>query len=174
MFERLKLVTNSKIKKPISRKWFVVYILPIYALFIGLFIAQPWIGIVNKNLSGSLPQKYFWTSFFNKNVAKGDLVTFYSKLEGLEGDMIIKIVGGVAGDLVTVKDEKVYINDRLIGGFKKAYFNKKLVTPINKDMVIPKGKIFVYTPHAFSLDSRYQEMGLIDRKQILGRAYGIY
>ena len=100
-------------------------------------------------------------------------MTFYSKLQGLENDMIIKIVGGVAGDQVTVKNEKVYINDRLIGGLKSAFFNKKPVTPI-KSMVIPKGKIFVYTPHPMSLDSRYEEMGLIDNSQILGRAYAIF
>jgi signal peptidase I len=35
---------------------------------------------------------------------------------------------------------------------------------------IPSGKFFSYTPHKDSFDSRYQEIGLIDEKDIIGTA----
>ena len=94
----------------LSKEKSIWKILLAVSLMIGVLgVAQPWIGIFNENLTSSLPYKYFWTSFFNKNLKRGDLVTFYSKLEGLENDMIIKIVGGVAGDVVTAKNNQVYI-----------------------------------------------------------------
>lgn len=88
---------------------------------------------------------------------------------------------------VTIKDKEVIINGKLVGAVKpfttkfenyaKNYPN--LQGKFGDDNyrlhaipsgVIPSRKFFAYTPHKDSFDSRYQEIGLIDEKDIIGTA----
>jgi conjugal transfer pilin signal peptidase TrbI len=40
--------------------------------------------------------------------------------------------------------------------------------------MIPQGKYFVWTPHIDSYDSRYDEIGLVDERTIIGVAYPLF
>lgn len=82
----------------------------------------------------------------------------------------IKIVGGISGDKITIKAEReVYVADRAIG-FAKIHSKKGVPLNIIEESIIPEHKFFAYTPHKDSFDSRYQEIGLIDEKDIIGTA----
>jgi type IV secretory pathway protease TraF len=69
---------------------------------------------------------------------------------------------------ITVVDKEVFVDGHLIG-VAKAYSKKQQkLHAITSDIVIPEHKVFAYTPHKDSFDSRYQEIGLIDEKDIVG------
>ncbi|NBV06282.1 MAG: hypothetical protein EBS06_03480 [Proteobacteria bacterium] len=85
---------------------------------------------------------------------------------------------------ITIEDREVFVAGKPIGIVKpftkkfenflksssgKKYGEKYELHPIEID-VIPSKKFFAYTPHKDSFDSRYQEIGLIDEKDIIGTA----
>ncbi len=81
----------------------------------------------------------------------------------------IKLVGGLAGEEITTNDREVYVEERLIGTAKMHSLKGAPLTIINQGL-IPEHKFFAYTPHKDSFDSRYQDLGLIDEKDIIGTA----
>lgn len=127
------------------------------------------------NLSSSLPQHLFL-------VIKGDVPTardqffvayvpgnqYYSKRP------FIKMVGGLPKDQIRIVDRAFYINDQFIGFAK---FHSLKGDPLARAQIagmIPEQKFFAYTLHRDSYDSRYQEIGLIDEKNIVGTAIAIF
>ena len=87
----------------------------------------------------------------------------------------IKLAGGFAGDEIKVKlsEREVYVTDRLIGVAKAESLKGLPLTMINAG-TIPIHKFFAYTPHKDSLDSRYQDLGLVDEKDIIGTAIATF
>lgn len=89
----------------------------------------------------------------------------------------IKKVGGLPGDNVVVKDREILVDDKVIGtaqlitkGLSNKFDGKKYELHPLEAGKIPPHKFFAYTPHLDSFDSRYQEIGLIDEKDIIGTA----
>ena len=87
----------------------------------------------------------------------------------------IKLAGGFAGDEIKVKllEREVYVTERLIG-VAKAESLKGLPLTMIEAGTIPPHKFFAYTPHKDSLDSRYQDLGLVDEKDIIGSAIATF
>lgn len=81
----------------------------------------------------------------------------------------IKYIGGFAGNQIKIREREVYVADRPIG-YAKTQSKKGIPLNITEETVIPEHKFFAYTPHKDSFDSRYQEIGLIDEKDIIGTA----
>jgi hypothetical protein len=89
---------------------------------------------------------------------------------------------------ITIKDKEVKVSGNLIGvakpfikkfeDFLKGNSSLKDELKDRKNLrlhaispgVIPPHQFFAYTPHKDSFDSRYQEIGLIDEKDIIGTA----
>lgn len=84
---------------------------------------------------------------------------------------------------ITIVDKEVFVAGSLIGVVKpyakkveesikmKTDFDaKKFRLHAIESGKIPAHKFFAYTPHKDSFDSRYQEIGLIDEKDIIGTA----
>ncbi len=84
---------------------------------------------------------------------------------------------------ITIVDKEVFVAGSLIGVVKpyakkveelikaKTDFDaKKFRLHAIEPSKIPAHKFFAYTPHKDSFDSRYQEIGLIDEKDIIGTA----
>ncbi|EGK46119.1 signal peptidase I [Acinetobacter baumannii 25691_7] len=109
-------------------------------------------------------------------VQKGDLVGFLwqGQIKYPKDVIFVKIVSGVEGDRIVVKDRDVFINDKYIGRAKKQSADGKLQLEVISSQVIPKNEIFVSTPHKDSLDSRYAKVGTINKQYILGKAYEIF
>ena len=81
------------------------------------------------------------------------------------------------GDIVTKKGRDFIIGDRTLVGkevglsLKKLFSNDELHEGKN---TIQLNKYFVAGDHEYSLDSRYNLLGLVDKKEVIGRAYPIF
>ena len=95
-----------------------------------------------------------------------DIIAF--TCDGIKG-VLVKRVVAVAGDKVQIKDGILYVNDRP----SSCQLKDK---PINyaglasEELVVPDGKLFVIGDnYNESKDSRYEEIGLIDKEDVIGR-----
>lgn len=139
-----------------------------------------------KSATDSLPQHYF-IQLPKLTPQKGDLTIFYN--HWLQGKIIKRIIG-VAGDQVH-SDAKGYlwVNQQKVGWvYERTQIGNKssesdgindaaqvtagTLTRI-KDQVIPKGKVFLHSPHPQSFDSRYQEVGLVRVEDLEGKVFAI-
>jgi conjugal transfer pilin signal peptidase TrbI len=107
----------------------------------------------------------------------GDMV-FFDKPPGVfdwvKEKYIMKVVGGVPGDHITIKEGEVKINGKtIVSGFPLAvtYYHKP-IEYYEKDEKIPPGKIFMIGYSKLSDDSRY--WGYLDKNLIRGQAYKIF
>ena len=90
-----------------------------------------------------------------------------------DGAPIAKMVAGLPGDTVEVRDGNLYINGVLLGD--TAYGAKKLKQPKNhwdKRYVLGKDEIFVYGSEERSYDSRY--WGPYPKNLVSGRITVLY
>ena len=123
------------------------------------------------NHTPSHSAKYFLI-YKTKNVKKGDLITFKSPEAGIYRDTFTKKIMGVAGDVISVKDSKIFINNAFLGKIKKQSKTGARLYPIDAQK-IAKDKYFVWSDNIDSFDSRYAEIGLIHESDIYGVAYPI-
>lgn len=103
----------------------------------------------------------------------GDLIAFFPpENQFYSHGRFIKYVKGVQGDIVDKKGLNFYINNQFIGA-AKGFSLTGIPLESSEAGVIPPGKLFVWTPHHDSFDSRYKEIGWIDQNRLIGRAYRI-
>ncbi|MDR0701481.1 MAG: conjugative transfer signal peptidase TraF [Azoarcus sp.] len=86
---------------------------------------------------------------------------------GLLGQPFFKVVRGLPGDIVTVRERTVFINGEEAGFAKTHTFDHRPLTPI-APMSIPPGHYYVQGTDRNSFDSRYRESGLVRASQIIG------
>lgn len=126
------------------------------------------------NTTNSLPQKLFIIKI-GTLPAKNDYALFYAPVTSTlkQTDTIIKKVIGVSNDIVIKQGQAFYINGKKIAVAKTHSLKGR---PLQTGAVgmIPKGKYFAWTPHIDSYDSRYDEIGLIDERTIIGVAYPLF
>ena len=98
----------------------------------------------------------------------GDIIVFSTQLlqeNGNTKDLVKRIIA-VEGEHIKIEDSKVYVNDKLID---EPYIHNNY-TEGNVDIVIPKDKVFAMGDNREkSLDSRYEDVGLVDEKDIMGK-----
>ena len=99
---------------------------------------------------------------------KGDIIVFKTNLlqeDGKPKDLVKRVIA-VSGDHIKIEDSKVYVNDTLLD---EPYIHDNY-TEGNIDMVIPEGEVFTMGDNREeSLDSRYEDVGLVDDKDIMGK-----
>ena len=159
-------------------KTFVINIF--FYFLIAILICVLLIGFSNRwfiysiNMSNSL-NGHVYAIKKNESVKKGDYVGFSWKGDRFykEGVIFVKVVSGVPGDVVIVKNREVYVNNVKIGLAKTKSETGFPLEPI-KPTKLKEGEYFVSTPFQHSYDSRYERVGLINQNSILGRAYEIF
>lgn len=169
----------------------VKVILVTWLILIGLFLVTRKYQI-NHNESSSMPQTWWFTVVGDKNIKVGDYVVVkFHNIHMIHKDdyeLVVKQVGGVAGDEIVVKKWIGYaegvpapnktsylyiINSGLYPVFDRLQVN--MLHPLTKsNMVIPTGYYFIHGQHNPTFDSRYKEFGLIAESQIYGRTYPIF
>ncbi len=131
------------------------------------------------NWTSSLPYKAAWMSQGSMHYERGDFVVFRFEGEaktfypGLKRQPFFKIIKGIAGDRITIKDRQVFINDVFVGYAKRHAFDGRPLEPIAEG-VIPSGNFYVQGTDHDSFDSRYRSSGLIRADQIIGRVTPLF
>lgn len=142
-------------------------------MFIMLFILTYFFRIVNvdgDSMKNTLinDEKLIVTSFMY-TPTDGDIVVI-SHGQHLD-EPIIKRVIATEGETLKIDfdKQKVYVNDKLID---EPYISSEIVRGDSViPEIIPEGKIFVMGDNrAISNDSRYNQVGLIDVKDVIGKA----
>ena len=130
------------------------------------------------NQTPSLPYTLFLISLDEK-VETGGLIAFkwHNGDPYPDGYTFTKRLLASPGDVVTKRGRNFVVGDRTLIGkeiglsLKKLFPNDELHEGKN---TIQLNKYFVAGDHEYSLDSRYNLLGLVDRKDVIGRAYPIF
>ena len=132
------------------------------------------------NFSNSEPLGLYYTTN-TKKLEKGDRVVIdYEKFEikGFEKEKVffkpndvLKSIRGVEGDIITVKNNEIFVNDEsygkiLIVNNVKPYFKE------GDRIVIPKDKYILLGRSILSYDSRY--LGFFEKKDFKNKAVLLY
>lgn len=106
---------------------------------------------------------------FGKTPEYKDVIVFERK--DLSTRYLVKRVIGVAGDRVAIKDNQLYINNKLIN----EDYIKEPMNMDDLDIVVPEGKVFVMGDNRNnSIDSRKCIIGFVDiEDEICGKVLGV-
>ncbi|MEQ6029197.1 signal peptidase I [Staphylococcus saccharolyticus] len=113
------------------------------------------------------------------HIESGDVVIFHAT----KSEDYIKRLIGKPGDTVQYKKDQLYLNGKKVsepyldynkkhkaGKYLTENFTSKKLKGSNDNMKIPKNKYLVLGDNREnSVDSRYEEVGLIDKDQIVGK-----
>ena len=90
-----------------------------------------------------------------------------------QGTTVVKEIAGVAGDIISHGEYRVFINGQYLSTLKS---HSKAGTPLvpGPTGVISENHYYVHAPHHDSLDSRYAKCGLIHASQIIGEAIALF
>lgn len=98
----------------------------------------------------------------------GDIIVFKTDLlqdNGKQKDLVKRVIA-TEGQHIKIEDSKVYVDDKLLD---EPYIHDNY-TSGDIDMIIPEGKVFAMGDNREkSLDSRYEEVGLVNEKDIMGK-----
>lgn len=138
----------------------------VFILFFYVFnFAFPCFQIPSESMEDTIMTSDFvFANSFVSEYKRGQVVIFKE-----DGKNVIKRVIGVAGDVIDIKDGKVYVND----DDKKEYLNPSgVVTESPREhFEVPKGCIFVMGDNrANSKDSRFLEDPYIQIENVKGVA----
>ena len=98
----------------------------------------------------------------------GDIIVFKTNLQQDDGKRkdLVKRVIATEGQHIKIEDSKVYVDGELL---KEPYIHDNY-TSGDIDMVVPEGEVFTMGDNREkSLDSRYEEVGLVNEKDIMGK-----
>lgn len=164
------------------RRWYLyLVLLVIWTLaYVRLFIdATPRLPILF-NVTPSLPYMVAVVDYRADGIRRGDYVVYafegaaYRIFPGLYHQPFFKIVRGVAGDKVTVRDRHVFVNGEAVGIAKTHTTVKHLRLDPIADMVIPPSYLYVQGTSPDSFDSRYSINGLVRADAVLGVVIPIF
>ncbi len=98
----------------------------------------------------------------------GDIIVFKTDLlqdNGKQKDLVKRVIA-TEGQHIKIEDSKVYVDDKLLD---EPYIHDNY-TSGDIDMIIPEGEVFAMGDNREkSLDSRYEEIGLVNEKDIMGK-----
>ena len=102
-----------------------------------------------------------------------DLIYFKPPRSANSNLKFIKFIRGRAGDKLSISNDHFYINGVDQGQILKTGTSNRVLTP-NTQQEIPSFHFAVIGTHPRSFDSRYKEIGLINRIDILGSAHKLF
>ena len=167
------------------KEWLRALIGALAILFIiNLFVSTT--TVVNTSMVPTLLEKDMLLLSKVSLIQRGDIVTFHSDLIITESDrqgldplkrlfvrvgqpkILIKRVIGLPGEQVDIQDGKVYIDGHLLD--ESIYLDVETMGDLHLDR-IPDDQFFLMGDNrAFSMDSRSSSVGLVEKKDITGKA----
>ena len=98
----------------------------------------------------------------------GDIIVFKTNLlqdDGKPKDLVKRVIA-TEGQHIKIEDSKVYVDDKLLD---EPYIHDNY-TSGDIDLIVPEGEVFAMGDNREkSLDSRYEEVGLVKEKDIMGK-----
>lgn len=95
---------------------------------------------------------------------RGDIIIF--DLENQNRKYMIKRIIGLEAETIEIKFGRVYINNYLLSDFYPNYF----ISNNFYKRIVPQNSFFVLGDNIrISIDSRYREVGFINKKHIIGK-----
>lgn len=94
-----------------------------------------------------------------------------------KGDGFVKYLVGIEGDRIEVESDRVYLQTargRLDMGRCKPTTRRGVPLQPIRPQTIPPGYVYVWAPHIDALDSRYEVMGLVPAKALIGKAVRLW
>jgi len=139
--------------------------------------------IVYDSIKGAncLPYSVFIVDLKNQTIRRGDYLAFVSRQMKpfyTDGTPVVKFVAGVPGDHVEVNAEGVRVNGQRRGALLHLQEGERLwrmgrrLADVERDEVIPAGRVWMMGTHPRSYDSRY--WGYISNEQVIGRAIPLW
>lgn len=167
-----KEVSQTKSVKSSIVEWIKVFGLAIILAFVITLFIKPTLVRGDSMLPTLHENDYLIINKIGYKVGEpknGDVIVFKSDLEQNDGtnkDLVKRIIG-IEGDRIIIKDGKVYVNDKLLN---EPYLSQGMDTKGDIDLVVPQGKLFVLGDNReVSLDSRYEQVGLVDISDVEGK-----
>jgi conjugal transfer pilin signal peptidase TrbI len=164
-------VTNAR---PVQRGPFFVAVFAVM-LIVWLYWSKPPYALAfDPNDEKCIPDLHLSLlhKFKPAVVRAGDLVFWLPSgaVNYVKQEFVLKQVAGVAGDHLVVKDQKLFVNGKLmVTGLPLASLYKRTPVQLERDELIPAGKVLVLGTAALSDDSRY--WGYLDLGALSGVAY---
>lgn len=123
------------------------------------------IKVIGSSMYPTLEDGYHLLAYTKETPGYLDIIVFKS-----DNEYLIKRVIGAPGDTILLQDGDVYRNKQKL---HEPYLNtKEPGTWGNINLVVPKGKVFVLGDNRnHSVDSRFSEVGIIDKKDIVGKVF---
>lgn len=162
-------IMDKKEKKEGGIGGIIALFLPsLLACFILIFVLKPTV-ISGHSMERTFQDKDYLflnkLAYITEEPNRGDIIVF--KAPEITKDLIVKRIIAVGGDHVSVQDGVTQVNGIAIN---ENYIKESFSGP-NVDRVIPEGSFFVMGDNRnYSLDSRFSEMGLVEKNQIVGKA----
>ena len=131
------------------------------------------------NWTPSLPYSVALMQYGPHKLQRGDYIVFAfdgearANYPGLIRQPFFKIVRGLPGDVVTVRERTVAVNGQIVGIAKTHAFDRRPLDPI-APTVIPPGYYYVQGTSADSFDSRYRSSGLVRAELVLGTVLPLF
>ena len=98
----------------------------------------------------------------------GDIIVFKTNLlqdDGKPKDLFKRVIA-TEGQHIKIEDSKVYVDDKLLD---EPYIHDNY-TSGDIDLIVPEGEVFAMGDNREkSLDSRYEQVGLVKEKDIMGK-----
>jgi signal peptidase I len=132
----------------------------VYVGFLLLFFSQEQFVMMD---SPSIPYR-LCLQIFHLKPQKGDLCVFEKR-----GHTLVKYIAAVPGDDISNVMDDLYINGEKVCKAERT----ATLTPV-QSFFVPGGRVFVLGTHENSLDSRYEEFGLVNISDIRGTAIGLW
>lgn len=96
-------------------------------------------------------------------LSDGDFIFFvyqgekeYPRYDVVRGQKMVKEVGALPEQKVRIDGKHVFIDGQMVASIMKTDLEgRKVGFYFSYDGVVPKGKVFVLSPHPYSFDSRY-------------------
>lgn len=156
------------------------FLLVLLALFsvVTILFTQIFVGVIvdGSSMEPTLTSGDYLFVDTTADIARGDIVVFASPEPGSEDLELIKRVIGLPGDVITVRDKRLYRNGMPVEEKYIRYEQPNIIEPIRDNfgpVTVPPDKYFVMGDNRDnSLDSRF--WGFVDRGAIQAKAWRIY
>lgn len=148
----------------------IVYIITTFA-FQNLYVVG---SSMNPTLNNGETVLINKLTYLIKKPTRDDLVAF-RHVDSSENEInIVKRIIGLPGDKIDIINDILYVNNKKLTFFIEEHNSKGLFKKGNMDypIIIPVDSYFVLGDNvANSMDSRYQEIGLIPSEELTGKIF---